>query len=287
MKFQLILRLIFSSSLFVIQLFAVIPTATAQVFVQPVVQPNAQPVAQSVALPIALPIAPQCYQVAPLSYVAALPATDFKASAQQMLSQLLAKGYRHFGQLDLVQFAQSIQSTNIRYVPALKFLQVDGSERASACWDLQNGQRTINVSLWMWARTDSSMRPVIAMHEFLGPAQFNDQDYQLSSAMALLATEESSGLLEPEQIPSLHALKKIPSLNSSVGHLGRQAFASAGGGVIGVGGGGDWVAALAKLVFLKSGLDHLRQARSPSEKQAAIQEILQSQTGWTVEAQWR
>ncbi len=138
----------------------------------------------------------------------------------------------------------------------------------------------------MWARTDLKMRSVIALHEFLGPAQFNDQDYQLTSALTLLASDETTGLLEPEQIPVLHGLQKIPSVNARVGHLGQQALALNGGGVIGVGGGGDWLAALAKLSFLQAGLTDLKIARSDNERRAAIQRILRDQTEWTVEATW-
>ena len=233
-------------------------------------------------------IGPQCSSIQPPSPVSNIPVADFKASAKEMVHQLLKKGYRKFGQLDLNEFLQEIEQTNVNYVPALKFNQADGSERSSACWELLRGSRTINVSLWQWARTEPSVRPVIAMHEFVGPAGFNDQDYQLTTAMAVLETDESAGLLEPEQIPALHHLIRSarPSVHAH-GGVAANPHASGGGGIVGVGGGGDWLGSMAKLAFIQAGLDDLKHARTPEERREAIQEILEADTGWKVEATWR
>ncbi len=57
----------------------------------------------------ALTLGPQCFTVAPPSPVSASPSTNFKTSAQTMLNQLLAKGFRKFGDLDLARFAQDIE----------------------------------------------------------------------------------------------------------------------------------------------------------------------------------
>jgi hypothetical protein len=217
-------------------------------------------------------IAPNCQALQPPSPIGNVPPQDFKLAAQKMVGDLLKSGYRKFGQMDLNSFLGEINQTQVNYYPYLTFYQSDGHERASACWALQNGVRTVNVNQWMWARTDTDMRSVIAVHEFLGPARFNDQNYQVSTAMAILMTNQGKPGIEPEQIPALSRLTR-----SSL---------SSGGGIVGVGGGGDWIGSLAKLAFFKSGLDDLQHAKTPEERQAALRSLTSPDADWTVEVQW-
>jgi hypothetical protein len=207
-----------------------------------------------------------------------LPVTgDFKVEARAIISRLLDKGYRAFGELDLNAFARDMDIVQIAYVPYLRYYD-NGRERASACWKIADGRRSIDVSQWMWGYTDADNRPIIALHEFLGAARFNDRDYQVSSAMALLSLEQTNGYLEPEQIPTLQNLKHV------------IVEARSGGGIVGVGGGGDWVGVIFKLQAYRHALEQLRKARTPEEHKRALEEVRDAASGsgqWQIDVKWR
>ena len=238
-----------------------------------ILPPEAQ--ASSTSVDRRLRVEGQCVDAEPpwpQPQVLTTPPADYKAPTLRLLDRLIAMGFRKFGDLDLIQFRSHAANTEIEYRHYVKFVYSNGTERSAACWSVVGGVRKITVNRWMWYFTDEEDRALNPLHEFLESEGWDDRDHQASAAMNFLV-KARPGTLEPEQIPALRNLTR------------NYQFASSGS-ITGVGGGGDWMAAKFRRVMYDVGYQRLSEARTPEEREYALQWIRDIAT-WTIETKWK
>jgi hypothetical protein len=122
---------------------------------------------------------------------------------------------------------------------------------------LANGDADIQVNRQLWTNTPGTLRAVISVHEHLGPSGINDQDYQVSTALALLASTEADSFT-PDEKESFTA-KINPAAHS--------------GGIVGISGGGDENGADTKMLMLHRDLGRLARENNPGKRKAIMANV--------------
>lgn|GEM_PF-2659345 len=190
---------------------------------------------------------------------------DFKAMAQQIPRSLRAQGYQGFGRLNLSQLLYNMDRVEIVAVDWVKYQSSEDvrnrTARSSAEWKRTGTDAfRIDVNKQMWNTNSVDVRSVMALHEHLGPAGFDDHDYVLSSALWFLdlCHQTSNALTDSER-------------QSFIGFVTGKAQAK-GGGITGVGGGGDVSGIETRLALLKKGLKRLARV-SGGERDKVLSQI--------------
>ena len=202
---------------------------------------------------------------------------DFKKMALVIPRALVAKQITQFGRLNISNLLKKIPLVDVRSTgwfyrvqQSTPSIDEEPMARSTAKWWVDAAGGHIRVNRQMWLSASSSVRAVIAFHEHLGVAGYDDHDYFLSSSLWTLAQKEADGL---------GADKK--ALTDEI-----QVVAELGGGIAGVGGGGDISGVTDRLQMLKVDLNHLNQAGS-EESRASAAEGLFSDFRIQGESRWR
>jgi hypothetical protein len=189
-------------------------------------------------------------------------ADSFKQAAVRVLESLAAKGYSSFGQFKLESFLHSMKSVDVKSTGWINRPQGSlGDEtfsRSSAEWTLDaTGKAHIQVNSVLWEKTEPEVRSVIGMHEYLGAEGLYDRNYEVSSALWALSTPEASHFNTEDKA-----------------NLAKRISATAfGGGIVGIGGGGDEAGADTKVSTLRRDLGRLAEAGSDEEHRAIMANI--------------
>jgi hypothetical protein len=185
---------------------------------------------------------------------------DFRLAAYAIPKALHDKGYRKLGDINLVDFTKKMESVKVGTVKDLVVPVQGGDVRSSAQWQRVPGQQPkILINQKMWTPTPESYKPLISLHENLGALGFNDKDYNLSSAMWLLAHPETDEVLTDKEKSTI-----IDYLNG----------AAENGGVIGVSGGGDMGGAGLKKETLEVQLKDMAQLKSKKDRKQKLDAMM-------------
>lgn len=177
---------------------------------------------------------------------------EFLTSASQIIQSLQAKGYSNFSHLHLDTFLQQMSSVEIQFSNQLTAAKRNQNGRISARWEVYGSKKLIRVYTPSWNRF-SEQRPMLALHEYLGVLGYDDDNYWLSTQLWTLSLQESSALSADERA----AIEQ--SIASRVRPL-RMQLAASGGGVVGVGGGGEGGTVWLRQRQIKQGLSGLNDA---------------------------
>lgn len=197
---------------------------------------------------------------APLAYAQNGTVLDFQARAREIPTRLLRLGYTHFGSLDLRDLLNSMPAVSVTSKPKIQRPEpIAGlnTARSSAQWFEDKRGLHIEVSSERWATTPIDSREVIGLHEYLGAAKFRDKNYGPSSALWLLS--------QPQTQQHLSAAEKQSLVD--------KVIIEAGGGISGVGGGGEEAGVTTKLMLLKRDLNVLSQSFDARTRQVALQRL--------------
>jgi hypothetical protein len=188
---------------------------------------------------------------------------DFRAVSVEIPQDLLHKGYSRFGRLDLGDLLKSIASTHAgpsaTWITRPEGPATDAENRSSAQWIRDANGAFILLNKLIWLEKPRPVRAVLALHEELGVAGFNDHDYGISSGLWLLT--------QP-RLASLSAGEKAGIENGIT--------VQSGGGITGVGGGGDEEAVAQKLELLGRDLDQLASAPADRPERGSAMQTLQT-----------
>jgi hypothetical protein len=115
---------------------------------------------------------------------------EFREDAAKVPQTLIDRGYKNFGKLDLDAFLAEIKDpSKVQITTRGWFSRPEniGSHqltRSSAQWSHKAGTvRKIELNQDLWPNTPEDVRPVLALHEFLGAFGYQDHDYFLSAAL--------------------------------------------------------------------------------------------------------
>ena len=175
---------------------------------------------------------------------------QFRIAAVSIPTTLMNAGYDSFGRLKLADLIDQARTVPVTPVNELHRVQMAGDnemDRSSAQWSRSNGD-SIKLNQKMWVTTSAEAQKVLALHENLGAAGYNDDDYLMSTGMWVLTRPEIAHLNDTEK-------------NGVV-----ERITASAGGITGVGGGGDVFGASVKMRMLLSSLD--RVSKSSGEDRA-------------------
>jgi hypothetical protein len=191
-------------------------------------------------------------------------ATSFLVSAQAIPNQLSRLGYDRVGGIDLSTLNRSMSAIQVMSVKRekIKAANRDGwsDGRSTARWQVDGNGVTISVACEWWGRLPS--KNLLALHEYLCAMGYNDDEYEISSAFWLLSQPLAQAHLTDEE---------KNQVEQQAARQGRQQFAR--GGVVGVGGGGEGVSVLARIMTMERGLKRLSTAQDEATRQSAIRTI--------------
>lgn len=187
---------------------------------------------------------------------------DFRNAGAQIPKQLLDNGIEELGRLDLKALVEFIETASLVPRPWVSFPDGNDHERISAIWHRDTTPPYIEFNLAAWDATKKEVKPLIALHEFLQLLDFNDQDYQLSLSLWFLLETQKKQLLSPDQSEWLQD----------------QILLLAGGGAVGVGGGGDFNAEWLKLTIIKNAIEKINGEPTQEQQQELLQTYLLSRS---------
>jgi hypothetical protein len=202
-------------------------------------------------------------------------AADFYSAGQVIPEKLISLGHGKLGRLNLKNFLIQMKAVRLSVQATTEFDQADGSQRASAHWHRDASESSITVSQKMWLYTISKVKPSMALHEYLGALGYDDQNYNLSTSLLLLSEKETWNFLNEDQIRYIR--NNIENTSNEV---------CEGGGVIGVGGGGDLIGPETKSNLLISDIEDCKQNPSEENRQKIFEDY-QVMTTFSVEARWQ
>jgi len=202
-------------------------------------------------------------------------ADEFFARGSQIPQTLKDMGYEQFGDLKLSSALERMPSIAIVYSDKVR--KLNNNLRLSAHWQIdENGVATIFVNQNWWNKF-YDQKLVLALHEYLGPLGFIDDQYWMSVSMWFLSLPQA-------QI----AFSKDPKLKPAVvAWIGRNANwrlpkgTKVAGGAIGVGGGGEGGTLFIKMNGILRSLQELSQPQAPADEAVSLGMIyhyLSSQT---------
>lgn len=177
--------------------------------------------------------------------------TEFKRAAKQIPYSLERRGYTAFGRLNLQELRRGVDTLEI--VPGMHKLNDD--LRSTGYWTKTEKGGRIELDCEQW-RSVPSVMAQLALHEVLGPLDFYDDHYWISNMLWLLSLPVTHKTLNKQEVNDLEAaVVKV---------------ARAGGGIIGVGGGGESESVAYNSKLLLGSLHEIGKARSSSERGRAL-----------------
>lgn len=213
--------------------------------------------------------------------VVASPAPDpvvpsFQQAGKQIPEALIEKGYVEFGAINLQDLVKSMSTIKAVSIP--RFARPNPSDgyktaRSSAEWFRDPAGNYINISETEWPKIETSVQPMLALHEYLGAIGFNDENYLISSAMWLAA-------LATPDIKSILSANEIRAIESSVENQATS------GGITAVGGGGDQHGIKTKMKILSDDLDAIAKTEDPDIRQTRLNKLMTSLYK-TAEIKWK
>ena len=144
---------------------------------------------------------------------------------------LQARGYTQFGSLNLETFVSQMNSVRIEFSKDKSIAKKNQNGRISARWETTARGSSIRVYTPSWQRF-TDQRPILALHEYLGVFGFYDDNYWLSTQMWTLSLNATDSLTAGERARIERSIEAHASRRE-------QHASNGGGGVIGVGGGGE------------------------------------------------
>ena len=157
----------------------------------------------------------------------AATADAFLAAGMEVPSRLQAQGYTRFGDLDLATFTAQMQQVRVIFSADLTVAKRNQNGRISARWETTKQGKTIRVYTPSWNRW-VEQQTLLALHEYLGILGFADDNYWLSTQLWTLSMPESRSLSAQER----STIERSIEVRTRIRYAG-------GGGVVGVGGGGE------------------------------------------------
>lgn len=181
---------------------------------------------------------------------------DFKLMARKIPLTLQSQGYRSFGRLNLSSLFSLADSYEILTSDWIQYQSSQDKQlrtaRSTAQWErTSSGKIRIQINQQIWPLKPIQVRSVIALHEYLGPAGFYDHDYVLSTSLWFLAS--ATPLTRSEKQELIDFITSISQM--------------AGGGITGVGGGGDVSGVELRLKLLQKGIAELSQSTGPARNE--------------------
>ncbi len=151
---------------------------------------------------------------------------SFQDAALYNIRELIAQGHKNLGSIDLSALENKIMQIPVEFVESVSIDSTDGV-RTGGRWQRNSKESSIEISARNWMLSTSELQRTVAAHDSMGALNLNDDDYQLTVAMQWLAQAPTSVDSEFIRWDELQALPQHST----------QALE---GGVIGVGGGGDF-----------------------------------------------
>jgi hypothetical protein len=188
------------------------------------------------------------------------PTPEFVNGAQELLRTLIGMGYTRFGKIDLQAMVQRIEAVDVHPTGWFERSQPVGdvavTERSSAQWSRGADGEHIAVNSELWAQTPPLARPVLALHEYFGAlGGVDDDNYEASSALWLLTQPETAQTLNASELGGLKT---------------RIAAQASGGGITGVGGGGDYSGLYVKMLMLRSSVRDVARATTANSRRDEV-----------------
>lgn len=200
-------------------------------------------------------------------------AAEFKVAARQIPEALLKAGYKRIGRMNLHNLLQNIQVLKVKDAKWVETKVGTDQKRVFARWErtAQGPKVTLNSS--MWGKAFPRHHSPLALHEVLGAYGFNDDDYQLSTSLWLLAFEQKRQILSKEE---LKYLEKSIAERANI----------SGGGVIGVGGGGDLIGPVLKISIIEAAYEDYDNSPTPANRAGVFRSFRVTEM-FSVEGKWR
>lgn len=157
---------------------------------------------------------------------------EFKEKASKHFKVLQALGVPKIGSRKIDDLILGIQNIHIVVVDEIRFENQDlfGSYRGSAYWDKRIN--TVFLAYSHWKKFDDNDKEAIGAHEVCGPLGINDNDFGLTATMEAYSTLNRISDRKP-------GLKNTKGFKFFEDHLTNGRLLKDGGGVTGVGNGGD------------------------------------------------
>lgn len=198
-----------------------------------------------------------------LSHSFASADEQFRALGAKIPRQLSQAGYSKFGALNLNQFVADMASVDIRTSNEDQLGQRNKDGRKSARWEITAEGRRITYDP-QWIRASGSIASVLALHEYLGVLGYQDKRYVASLGLWFLTR------LEAHQVLNSAEISKIVSIISR-----NLSSRMAGGGVVGVGGGGQSMTLMYRAKMMLRCLDFFAGATSAADRTKVMNALLQ------------
>lgn len=187
--------------------------------------------------------------------------TDFQNKSREIPLRLLKMGYKRFGSLDLEKFLHGTKKVKI-YEGEKLLGKMD--LRSTARWEVSGGlfkTRKITVDCAWWNKYPEQ-KAILALHEQLSVGasgeKIDDTGYWKSNGLWLLTLDLTHKALKQNELKALTDWLKMDS----------------GGGVVGVGGGGEIASIKYKTDHLIRSLKNMRAARSQEKRSQALVEFV-------------
>ena len=181
---------------------------------------------------------------------------DFRRSAKVLPAKAMNYNYRRFGDVDLGQVYNSIDSLNVRVVGKVDRKQKLGPfdmQRDGAEWERGKG---ISLNGSRWPRMKADSKPMLSLHETFGILGISDDNFGCSGTIWALTNEEFRRSLTDAEIKRFEGFAEA-------------ACRSAGGSTV-VGGGGDEFNVQVRMLAIKNSVKEMASARSEQERDHAL-----------------
>ena len=176
-----------------------------------------------------------------------MPGTRPATAVYQPISLVVPRALRNRGmsQLGAIHLDQLIEElTKVEWsVFNLGFISASGGKRTTAMYLVKSKQVFVTELAWQWVLPQ--FQPLMALHEGLGASGYDDENYQISTTLFYLAQIPAA---EADEIMKAGPFLEI--LQSVVRRTKEPKYLLASGGATGVGGGGDYLGAEAKVMLL-------------------------------------
>lgn len=205
---------------------------------------------------------------------------EFRASALEIPSLLLAQGVPTVGDLDLAEFVRAARGVEVRAEREVVTESGPGMTRRSGRWSRGEGAPAIAFDPAMWGATYPEARPLVSLHEFLGAAGFDDADYRASIALWILSRDswrEALGERFARELAAVVRRAETPPFQ----------VAGPGGGIVGVGGGGDFMGVYYKAAAVRDRMERLASAPAGPWRDREFPVLMLVVRDMSIEIGWR
>lgn len=199
---------------------------------------------------------------------------DFKKLAIEIPSHLINSGYKRIGELDLDQLNIEIQTMNIEVLDWVETKVDESNLRIFARWQRDQNGIVIRLNEKVWNKSPQKFKSTLALHEALGGAGYDDSNYNLSTSLWLLREVGMRNIFNPTEI------------NFIVNHISEISKRNNGGGIVGVGGGGDLIGPELKITMLMNSLKKFEENPSSEGKSAILTTFIITQS-FNIEGSWK